>query len=269
MARFFAVVVFSCSLISCFSQVAETRTTNLAGVYQGRTLFIQNPYNRQTRSFCIERILLNNEPLILNYKLSAIQLDFDGFDLYTPVNIRIVHADSICDPIIINSEAVLFHTIFRFSTIQLTDSSLMWTTKGERGVGNFAVEKLDNGIWIEKWTLPASGVYEGSPYSYFPEDLEEGANKYRVKYIYPSGSRRRYLYSSEVDYDHYPEPVEFQPKSAKTRLYLSRATPYEIYDGNSELVLTGQGSEIDVTVLRQGQYVIYFNGKDPGTFIKE
>ncbi|MEO1254488.1 MAG: sodium-dependent transporter [Bacteroidota bacterium] len=46
-------------------------------------------------------------------------------------------------------------------------------------------------------------------------------------------------------------------------------THFEIYDGNQKLVLDGQGTEIDVTVLRRGQYVIYFNGKDPGSFLKE
>lgn len=73
----------------------------------------------------------------------------------------------------------------------------------------------------------------------------------------------------EVDYDHYPEPVEFTPKSTKTRLYLSRSTHYEIYDDGNTLVLEGQGKEIDVRVLRRGRYIIYFNKKDPGTFIKE
>ena len=252
----------------CISQRSEGVTTNLAGVYQGRTLFIQNPYNRQSRSFCIDRIFVNNEPLILNYKLSAIKLDFENFDLYTPVNIEIVHADSVCSPIIINSEAILFHTIFRFSSIALSDSSLTWTTKGERGIGSFEIEKLDNGIWLDMEVVQAEGTYEGATYSYFPE-LGEGANKYRVKYIFPRGSRSTYLYSMEVDYDHYPEPVEFRPQSAKTRLFLSRHSPYEIYDANNDLVLSGSGIEIDVRVLRRGQYVIYFDGKDPGSFQKE
>jgi hypothetical protein len=251
-----------------FSQGTEVIKTHLAGVYQGKTLFIQNPYNRESKTFCVEKILLNNEPLILNYKLSALKLDFDGFDLFTPVNITIVHEDTVCSPIIINSEAVLFHTIYRFSSLSLSDSAMSWTTKGERGVGSFSIEKLENGFWNEVENMVASGVYESASYTYLPI-LDEGANKYRVKYEFPSGSRAKYIYSEEIDYDHYPVPVEFQPHSAKTRLYLSRITPYEIYDDNSVLVLRGQGLEIDVTVLRQGRYVIYFNGKDPGTFIKE
>ncbi|MEQ9404994.1 MAG: hypothetical protein RIM99_15485 [Cyclobacteriaceae bacterium] len=263
------VVVFSLFLVTtASSQEAEVRKTNLAGVYQGKTLFIQNSYNRERGSFCVEQILINNEPVLLNYKLSALKLDFKGYDLYTPVNITIVHADTVCSPIVINSEAILFHTIFRFSSISLSDSALAWSTKGEKGLGKFEVEKLEDGIWIKQETIEASGIYEGAEYEFLPV-LDEAANQYRVKYVFPAGIRTRYLYSQEVDYDHYPEPVEFTPHSAKTRLYLSRPSRYEIYDGNSKLVLTGQGQEIDVTVLRQGQYVIYFSGKDPGTFIKE
>lgn len=263
---FFASALFLA--ICSFGQEPTIRVTNLAGVYQGKTLFIQNGYNRENGTFCVERILINGEPLLLNYKLSALKLDFEDFDLYTPVNVSIVHQDTICSPVIINPEAVLFHTIFRFSTISLSDSALVWETKGERGIGSFEVEKLEEGFWRSQDNLEARGVYEGASYSFIP-NLDEAANKFRVKYSFPEGGRGRYLYSTEVDYDHYPEPVEFEPHSAKTRLYLSRTSSYEIYDDGSTLVLTGQGIEIDVTVLAQGRYVIYFNGKDPGTFIKE
>ncbi|MEO9871305.1 hypothetical protein [Ekhidna sp.] len=251
-----------------FSQVATKAETNLAGVYQGNTLFIQNPLDQSDRKFCIESIYINEELLNINYKLSAIKIDFKEYDLFTPVKIRVVHRDTLCTPTIINPEAILFHTIFRFTSVSLTDSALVWSTKGETGMGEFEVEKLMNGVWVDQEVQEASGLYKVANYTHFP-NLEEGANQYRIKYNFPRGSRTRYLYSWEVDFDHYPEPVDFKPKSAKTRLYLSRSTHYEIYDAGSKLVLEGQGIEIDVTVLRQGQYVIYFNGKDPGTFIKE
>ncbi|MEM6643682.1 MAG: hypothetical protein AAF616_11940 [Bacteroidota bacterium] len=242
--------------------------TSLAGVFQNKTLFIQNPYNRTKRSFCIEDIRVNDISLELNYKVSAIKLDFTGFDPFTPVKVKIFHADSLCTPTIINPEAILFHTIFRFSEISLSDSAFYWYTKGERGKGEFQVERLYNGIWVSQEEIQGSGRYEGQAYSHFPL-LEEGSNKYRVKYSFPAGGRFSHLYSQEIEYEHYPDPVEFKPKSAKTKLTLSRASHYEIYDKGNSLVLEGQGSEIDVTVLRRGNYVIYFNGKDPGSFIKE
>lgn len=248
--------------------VPPKNETNLAGVFQGKTLFIQNPYDKEQNKFCVEEVRINDKQVDLNYTISALKIDFDGFDLFTPVKIRIIHKDTLCTPIIINPEAVLFHTIFRFVNVSLSDSALTWTTKGERGIGEFEVEKLFNGIWVDQEIMPAIGRYEGCEYTYFP-NMEEGANKYRIKYNFPMGNRATHLYSREVDFDHYPEPVEFKPKSAKTFLYLSRSTHYEIYDDGNTLVLEGQGKEIDVRVLRKGRYVIYFNRKDPGTFVKE
>lgn len=255
-------------LFAGFCQDSLKNETHLAGVYQGKTLFIQNPFDRSDKQFCIEDIFINERRQDINYKLSAIKLDFEGFDKNTPITIKIVHKDTLCSPIIINPEAVLFHTIFRFTNVSLTDSALAWSTKGERGVGEFEIERLYNGIWVDQEIQTASGTYEGFDYVHYP-NLEEGANKYRIRYNFPQGSRVGHLYSWEVDFDHYPEPVEFTPKSAKTRLYLSRSTHYEIYDEGNTLVLEGQGKEIDVRVLRRGRYVIYFNRKDPGTFIKE
>lgn len=246
----------------------QKEETNLTGVFQGNTLFIQNPFNPNKREYCVESISINKNRLDINYKVSAIKLDFEGIDRYTPITIRIQHRDTLCKPVIINPEAVLFHTIFRFTEIALTDSSLMWTTKGEKGVGSFEVERLDGFRWSTEEIVEAEGTYEGASYSLFP-NLEDGANQFRIKYNFPRGNRVGYLYSWEVDYDYYPEPVEFNPKSAKTRLYLSRAASYKIYDAGSKMVLEGAGTEIDVTVLRQGQYVIYFDEKYPGTFVKE
>lgn len=265
-AFIFALVVL-CSG-SIFSQVAPKVETNLAGVFQGKTLFIQNPFDRNDRRFCVDKIFINEREVDINYNLSALKVDFDGYDLYTPVKIRLVHKDSVCVPTIINPEAILFHTIFRFVDVSLTDSALVWSTKGESGIGEFEIEKLMNGVWVDQEVIEAMGRYEGAQYMHYP-NLDEGANKYRIRYNFPQGRRIDYLYSREVEYDHYPEPVEFKPKSAKTRLYLSRSTHYEIYNDGQKLVLEGQGKEIDVTVLRRGRYVIYFDGKYPGTFIKE
>ena len=256
------------AVLAAISQEPSQRETNLAGVFQGETLFIQNPFIKESMSFCIREIRINEKPVAINYDLSAIKLDFTGYDPFTPVKIKVIHSDTICRPVIVNPEAVLFHTNFRFSSIQLTDSALVWSTKGEKGRGSFEVEKLSNGFWDRQDLQEGSGQYEGATYTYFPS-MGEGANKYRVKYTFPRGSRIAYLYSQELELEYYPEKVEFSPKSAKTHLYLSRVSRYEIYDQGSNLVLKGQGKEVDVRVLRKGRYVIYFDGRFPGGFNKE
>ncbi len=261
-------LVLTLLLLDANGQDLASLETNLAGVFQNKTLFIQNPYNRGTREFCVQEVRINGQRVETNYNLSALKIDFKGFDSYTPVKIKILHKDTLCTPIIINPDAILFHTIFRFSEVVLTDSTLMWYTKGERGIGEFEIEKLSNNFWIDQEIIKAGGRYEGQEYVHYPS-LDEGSNKYRIRYNFPPGSRVDHLYSEEIEYEFYPEPVEFNPKSAKTRLILSRATHYEIYDKGQNLVLEGQGNEIDVRVLRRGEYIIYFDGRFPGVFIKE
>lgn len=251
---------------------AQTQKTEsyLAGVYKGETLFIQNPFIKDEMSFCVENVFVNDVLQKINANLSAIKIDFEGLDLNTPVKVRIVHRDTTCKPIIINPDAILFHTIFRFNAIYLTDTALIWSTKGERGIGAFSVEKLTGGIWAEESTIEASGNYSGEKYHYYPS-LEEGPNKYRVKYHFPEGSRIEHLYSWEVEYDFYPEPVEFSPKSVKKILKFSRYTPFEIYDMKTNLIYSGEGKEVDLSKIRmrRGQYTIYFDGRYPGTFFRE
>lgn len=268
MLRSFLILVLTGMRVTLQAQTPDLFHINLVGVYQGKTLFIQNPYNAVKRAYCLKQIMLNNNPLSLNYQLSAIKLDFEEYDLYTPITVTIWYADTLCIPVIINPDAILFHTIFRFSDASLTDTSLTWSTKGERGIGAFEIEKLKNGTWNTQEIVKAKGIYEGANYFYLPK-LEEGANKYRVKYHFPEGSRVDHLYSMEMDHDYYPEPIDFNPKSVKTRMYLSRYASYEIFNAKNELILTGEGLEIDLTKLRRGRYSIYFNGKDPGTFVKE
>lgn len=249
-------------------RVPENRyETNLAGVYKGETLFIQNPYIKAAKSFCIDEIYVNERLQSIRYDLSAIKLEFASLDLYSPVKIRIVHKDSLCMPTIVNPEAILFHTIFRFSRIALTDSTLNWETKGENGRGQFEIEKLRTGIWINQGIIEAKGIYEGTSYSFFPE-MDEGANKFRIRYTFPAKSRLSYLYSPEIEYNFYPEPIQISPKATQSVVRFTRASHFEIYDAGGKLVLEGQGSEADVTRLPRGDYIIYFNGKYPGGFTK-
>ena len=257
--RFIAVFAFFLTIHAQAQHIIEH-----VGVYQGKELFIQNPYNPLTKDFCIDAVYVNGKKEILNYRLSALILDFKSQDLFTPVSIKVVGKDSTCMPLIINPDAIMFHTEYKFNSVQITDSVLVWETEGERQRGSYTVEKLFTGIWVEKKTVEASGTFEKAEYRYYPE-FEEGGNKYRIKYDFGNG---RYLYSEEVEYNYYPEPVEFEPKEATTTLTFSRSASYSIFDKNGKEVMSGLGSSVDVSKLYPGEYVIYFDGVFPGVFDK-
>lgn len=254
------------SLLAVHAGQQGPGVTHVVGVYQGKTLFIQNPYNPNTRKFCISAIKVNNRKLDLNTRVSAIKLDFKELDMFTPIVIEVTHADSLCSPVLLNPDAIVFHSTFSYKSIAMNDSVLTWTTVGDHPEGLYVLERYEDGLWIETNTVPSKGQFETAEYHYYPE-LEEGPNKYRVKYQFPNPSQ--YLYSMEVDFHFYPDPVTFHPVNVKDTLHLSRMASYEIYDGGSKLVLSGSGIAIDVRELPRGDYVIYFDGSDPGLFRKQ
>ena len=242
--------------------------TYITGVYQGKPLFIQNPYNPKSKEYCLEGIYVNKKLLKINYKTSAIIVNFEGLDLYAPVNIWINHRNAECKPVLLNPDAILFYSIFRFSSVLLSDTSLAWTTKGERGKGSFEIQTLITGIWRTQGEMDAEGVYVGASYVFFPK-LNEGANKLRIRYNFPEDSHITHLFSHEIDYDFYPEPITLKPSSNNNRLYFTRPSLYKIYNGHREVVLSGKDFEVDIRALPKGQYVIYFDGREPRMFEKD
>lgn len=253
------------SLFFVFKAGQDTSLTQLAGVYQGRSLFIQNSFDPVSKEFCVKKVTLNDRLLNVNYHISAIKIDFDRIDIHSPVTIKISHHNG-CDPTIINPDAIFFHSIFSFQEIQVSDSLIYWRTVGEKGDGGqYTIEYIEGGLWTEQSVLDSQGKFEGAEYSYAPK-VSIGSNKFRIKYIYPSGD---FLYSRELDLHFYPDPVTFNPKVTDSKIVFSRSAYFQIYDAGSTEVLNGTGTEVDVSKLPRGEYVIYFDGDDPGMFTKK
>ncbi len=257
--RLFILLLLSASIIEPLIaqegielKVAQPKEIFLTGVYKGKPLFIQNPFHPGKDRFCINEIYVNKKLQNIDLNLSAIQLKFDGFDLYSPVNIKIIHKP-VCKPIIINPDAILFHSSFKYVDIALNDTILVWHTKGDRYGAIFEVQKLYANGWEVMETIESEGVFEGAEYQYYP-DFDEGPNKYRLKYIVNDD---RYLYSKEVEIEYYPEPLQLVATTVNKSLVLTRKVDYEIMDGDGNLMLTGTGKSIDIRSLKEGEYFIY------------
>lgn len=258
MLNYFTILIALCAFRQ---EVPESELTQYTGVYRGKTLFIQNPYNQKTREFCILGVRLNNKALQTSLNISALKIDFTGIDQNVPVTISINHKQG-CTPIIINPDAIAYHNVFAFKEISITDTALVWSTVGDVSAGYYLLEGYERGIWQERDTIPSKGKFGGATYVHFPR-IEEGANKLRIKYNFPNGD---YLYSREIDFHYYADPVTFKPYNATTELELSRVAEYDIYDAKGRLILSGIGRIIDVSKLPRGDYVIYFNQKEPAAF---
>jgi len=236
---------------------------NLTGVFKGNSLYIQNPYNVETKEFCVTEVKINGKMTTSNLKLTAINIPFNGFELYSPVTVSVIHGDS-CKPKIVNPDAILYHSAFKFDSLVVNDSVMHWYTKGDSEGAMYYVEKLDVDIWDVVQEVRSKGRFQGTQYVYFPEH-KEGGNKYRIKYQLPNG---RYLYSMEYEHFHYPSGVTFSPRVVKDVINLSRAARYEITDADGETILKGQGKTISLRRLVPGDYSIILEG-NVDTFVKK
>lgn len=264
------IMVLTYFLVAVSSLVAVDRliirdvqnSVSYTGVYQGKPLFVQNPYLPDTKSYCISAIIINRKRVNLNYKMSALILDFKGISKFSPVSIHIEYSESTCTPILLNPESIRYHSVFSFEESTITDSSLVWKTKGEESNASYEVEIFDLGYWQSADVRNSKGTYGGSAYLYFPV-YEEGSNKYRIKYT--SGDIR--LYSKEMEHVFYPEPVTFKRKG--NLLILSRSCNYVVSDEENHMILMESGKEINIADLKHGEYHITFNDKQTELFRKK
>lgn len=234
------------------TSVAQEQQIKVTGVYQGQAVFIQNPLMNGTNNFCISAIFINGDRLNIDYNRSALELDFNSFDLYTPVTVSIKHPE-VCTPRVLNPEAIRFYSAFKFTDIILNDTTLTWRTRGEKGEGSYAIEKLFADGWNTLEQLPSKNNFTGSTYTTLPE-LKEGSNKYRIRYDIVGTDR--YIYSQEQEYVYYPEPLRIYPLTVTDNLYLSRIAEYEISTSEGRTILTGKGNKIELSRLRRGEYYI-------------
>ena len=256
------------SLFLVFSngfQIEPDYSTEYIGVFRGNDLFIQNPYRNLSSDYCIKKIELNGKTLNLNYQLSALVLDFNGIDLFSPVSIKIFRKDSLCTPVVINPDAIFYHSNFSFNKVSISDTLLEWETQGEHGNGNYSVEKLSDGLWDQIAKVKSKSNFDRAIYRIAPV-LDPGANKFRIRYDFKGD---KYLYSREFDFEYYPTPVSFNINEKMQILKLSRRAHYEIYDSGSDLVMEDNGITIDISGLKKGDYVIYFDGREPAGFSKK
>lgn len=260
-SRVLKIVFFVLSLLSFNPLLGQELM--LTGVNKGESLYIKNPYNYLTDSFCIQKIYVNGISSNTNLNLTAVRLNFKEVDKYAPVNLKIVHGHN-CNPKIVNPEAVLYYSSFKFDSLIVNDSIMHWYTKGDRTDGKFIIERLKNTYWDELKVVSAKGRFDGAKYAYFPEH-NDGGNKYRIRYELPNG---RYLYSEEVEHYHYPDGVTFSPRVVTDMMYLSKEARFEIMNSDGDVILQGTAKKIPLRKLAPGDYSIQLNG-DIDSFIKK
>lgn len=225
----------------------------LQGTYNGKNLYIQNPYLGELKTFCTEKVLVNDREVFNNPKVSAFSIDLSYLNLGDLVVVRILYRDG-CEPKIVNPQVLSITKLgFRFLDAQADNNSLVWSTKGEQTLGSFVIERLHlKRGWLEFSTLTAKGNIDYNQYSVAPTHYP-GENKYRIKYTNDQGKE---YYSVQFAFTSTDDPITFTPTSVTTKITLSRATDYIITDMNGNELRKGRGKVIQVQDLRAGLYFL-------------
>lgn len=231
----------------------------LEGHYQGKNLFVQNPYNDGGVGFCADKVTVNGDVTSDEINSSAFEIDFAKLGLKNgdAVSVVIEHS-SDCAPKVLNSEILKPTSNCTYNSVELSTSGLLkWSTTGETGKLPFIVEIYNWNKWIPIGEVDGKGTSGTHNYE-FQLTMHSGTMKARLKQIdhtkKPNSSQPKSVNSPKAE-------VTFEPKKVGKEILLSSKTRYEIYDAYGNLVKKGYGDNISCTNLEKGVYYLNYDNK--------
>jgi hypothetical protein len=247
--------------------MAMAESLVLNGVYQGKDLYVKNPFSKDGVGFCVFEVIVNGELTRDEINSSAFAIDFNvmGIKQGTTLEIIINHKDG-CNPLVLNPEAIKPHSTFRINEIKVEKNVLTWTTSNESGALPFIVEQFRWNKWVKAGEVMGEGSPEETTYQ-FELTPYSGENKVRLRQTDYTAKPK---YSDQVIYKSALSSVSFEPKKVADEITFSAATRYEIFDRFGNLVKTGFGKSLNVSNLNKGEdYYINYDNSFGETFRKK
>jgi hypothetical protein len=252
---------------------AQNSVIILDGNYQGKSLFVQNPFNSGGVGFCVTEIKVNGNITTDETNSSAFEIDLKAHKLSMgeKVEVKIFHKDG-CKPRVLNPEILKARSSFEVVNMAIDkDGTLKWSTKNETGILTYIIEQYRWNKWVKVGELEGSGTFNINEYS-FKITPHSGKNQLRIKQTDYTGQPR---ISKPVDFVSDVPESDFAPlKTSKEINFISRLdgkateTMYEVYDQYGNIVKKGFGSKVDVSNLPKGIYFTNFDNK-MGEFTKK
>lgn len=247
---------------------AQSATIVLDGNYQGKNIFVQNPFSEAGVGFCVYQVTVNDKVATDEINSSAFEIDLTAFNLHMgdKGTIKINHKDG-CTPKVLNPEVLRPKSTFDIVKQSVSpDGTYTWTTSNETGELPYIVQEKRWNKWIRVGEVPGIGTPGKHTYS-FKVVPHSGENTYRVK---QSDLTKRSRFSDHVTYTDPSVPVVTwtYEKGKNSTIHLSSGSLYEIYDQFGNIVKRGYATDIDVADLKKGLYYLNYDNKMGDTFIK-
>uniref|UniRef100_UPI00404AF89B hypothetical protein n=1 Tax=Fulvivirga sp. TaxID=1931237 RepID=UPI00404AF89B len=234
----------------------------LSGAYQGKDLYVQNPFNTESSTFCTNAVYVNDRLILDKPQASAFRIDLSFLSVNDLVVIRILFQDN-CEPGIVNPQVLKSPQSFQFLTAQADNNSITWTAKGDKGGVYYLEHKWEDHDWQVADTVDVISAFEQNKYAVEPSHIK-GDNNYRVKYI---NSNNEEFYSVEFMFTAADNYITFYPKIATSQLNLSDSCHYEVMDFFGKIVKKGEGRDVILVDLKPGKYYLNIQNRKE-VFIK-
>lgn len=255
--------VYLCSILSLclFTAANATGVIVLDGNYQGKNLYVQNPFAGSGVGFCVFEVMVNGNVTTDEVNSSAFEIDLRNFQLQMgdKVEIKIKHKDD-CKPKVLNPEVLKPKSTFETVNINVDCNATMltFTTKGETGKLVYIVEQNRWNKWVKVGEVEGKGTSTQNSYS-FKITTHSGKNKFRVK---------------QIDYTNQPRispttecvsnigEITFSPtEKIKNEILFTGETMFEVYDQYGNIVKRGFSNKIDCSNLQRGKYYLNYDNK--------
>lgn len=238
----------------------------LEGNYQGKNLYIQNPFAESGVGFCVYEVMVNNQVTTDEINSSAFEIDFKNFQLKPgdKVEVKIKHKDD-CLPKVLNPQVLKPKSTFEMISMSIdNDATLKWSTRSESGKLPYIIEQYRWNKWIKVGEIEGNGSNGLNEYL-FKITPHSGKNQFRLKQVDYSGLPK---VSSPVTFVSPVPEVTFSPVKVSKEILFSQETMFEIYDQYGNVVKKGFGKDVNASNLKKGIYYINYDNK-MGEFVKK
>ena len=252
-------VFLTSALIIFLTSAKAAGVIVLEGNYQGKNLYIQNPFAGSSVGFCVFEVRINDRVTSDETNSSAFEIDFSAFQLEigAPVEVKILHKGD-CKPKVLNPEVLKSKSTFETVNINIEPNGILkWSTKGETGKLPFVIEQFRWNKWVNIGEVDGQGTPGENNYS-FKIKAHSGENQLRVKQVDYTGKPR---YSPAAKFKSTLPEVTFSPIKVAKEIIFTGETMFEIYDHYGNIVKKGFAPKIDVSNLSKGIYYINYDSK--------
>lgn len=255
-------------LIACVGLVAHAKLITIHGVYQGKSLFIQNPYDEKSKEYCVTYVYVNGEKVVSHPHTSAFEVVFDSMAIGAKLEIKIYgHQECINSVKLLNPTAIKSDAMFSFVSLKATKNTLVWRAKGETPKGYYLVKYYLNREWVTVKKVEAKHELTEDNYS-VKVITYPGQNKFKVVFVEGDGTE---IESPEREVLVDGTPVKFYPGKVEDKISFSPSIKvnYKIVNIDGEVVKKGYGAFIDCSGLEKKKYyTLYYNNRK-GRFFKK